>query len=124
MSVLERIFGKRIEQKQPVELTDENYEEIVLKSNLPVVVDVWGERCPPCSRLEPIIMTLAGKYDGDVVVAELNASRYPRTVVSLGVRSTPTVLYYRPRGRLVERVSGFRGRLYHEEVIDNELLAP
>jgi thioredoxin 1 len=122
MGILEKIFGKPIKEQLPISLNDDNFDDVVMMSEMPVVVDVWGERCAPCKKLEPIMMKLAGEYDEQVKVCELNASKNPQTAVRLKVRSTPTVLYYRPKGHLVERVHGFRGRLYHEEIIETELL--
>lgn len=122
MGFFSKIFGERVPDKQPVHLTDENFEQEVLRSEIPVVVDFWGDGCAPCSRLEPIIMKLAGKYDGEVKICEAHVKHNLRFARQFNVRSTPTVLYLRPRGRLAERVAGFRGRLYHEEIIDTELL--
>lgn len=122
MGILENIFGKPIREKTPISINDANFDEVVMRSEIPVIVDIWGESCPPCKKLEPIIMKLAGKYDGQVKVCELNAAANPRTMMRLKVRSTPTVLYYRAKGHLVERTTGFRGRLYHEEIIESDLL--
>ncbi|MBN2359846.1 MAG: thioredoxin [Deltaproteobacteria bacterium] len=106
---------------QPVSLTDQNFAQEVLQSKLPVLVDVWSDGCAPCMQLEPIVMDLAARYEGRLKVAELHASRAPRTLARLGVRGTPTVLYFKA-GREVERVVGFRGSLYHRDFIENELL--
>lgn len=106
---------------QPVALTDQNFTQEVLQSKLPVLVDVWSDGCAPCMQLEPIIMDLAARYDGKVKVAELHTSRAPRTLARLGVRGTPTVLYFK-NGRELERVVGFRGSLYHRDYIEHELL--
>lgn len=106
---------------QPVALTDQNFTQEVLQSKLPVLVDVWSDGCAPCMQLEPIIMDLAARYDGQLKVAELHASRAPHALARLGVRGTPTVIYFK-NGREVERVVGFRGSLYHRDYIDNELL--
>jgi thioredoxin 1 len=64
---------------------------------------------------------LAKKYKGEVKVAELNVQRGLRTARNLGVRGTPTVLYFRG-GAEVDRVTGFRGQAYHEDVIEEDLL--
>lgn len=122
MGILKKIFGEPIPEKLPTTVTDANFDEIVMQSEIPVVVDIWGQGCPPCKRLEPIMMKLAGKYEDDVLVCEMNAAQNPRTTVRFNVRSTPTLLYFRAHGHLIERVNGFRGRLYHEEVINTDLL--
>jgi thioredoxin-like negative regulator of GroEL len=104
-------------KKQPVHLDDASFEREVLKSSAPVIVDVWGARCAPCKQLEPIIMELAGAYDGRVKVCEVNAESAPRTMQRLGIQSTPTVLYFKA-GRELDRVSGFRSSLYHKQAIE------
>jgi len=106
----------------PVSVNDGNFQEEVLRSALPVVLDVWGPGCLPCKRLEPIVVDLATRYQGKVKVAELNAAAAPHTTARLGVRGTPTVIYFRQGGQEVERVVGFKGSLYHAEVIEQLLL--
>jgi len=123
MGFLSRWFGPRAPKVQPVHVDDANFVAEVLRSELPVVVDVWSPGCGPCRMLEPIIVDLATAYAGRVKVAELNASDAGRTAARFGVMGTPTVLFFRG-GREVERVVGFVGELYLREVIDDELLAP
>jgi len=71
--------------------------------------------------MEPVIIRLATRYKGRVKVAEINASAAPRTMQKLFVSATPTIIYFK-KGQELERVEGFRGELYHQEFIDNELL--
>jgi thioredoxin-like negative regulator of GroEL len=68
-----------------------------------------------------VIFGLVEKYAGRVKVAEINAAAAPRAMQRLGVRGTPTVIYFR-RGREVERVVGFRGELFHQQTVDEVLL--
>jgi len=121
MGVWSALFGPKEPEVRPVSVNDGNYRAEVLRSELPVMLDVWGPDCGPCRQLEPIVMALAKRYDGRVKVAEMNAAASPRTVGALGVRGTPTVLFFR-KGAIVERVVGFRGERYHDEVIRTELL--
>lgn len=109
------------EKVQPVSIDDDNFEAAVLRSELPVLLDVWTPTCVHCHKLEPIIMSLATKYEGRLKVCEVNGAEAVRTMRSLGVRGTPTVVYFY-QGREIERVSGFRGSLYHQELIEKELL--
>ncbi len=108
MGFLSRLFGPRPPKVQPAHLDDASFVREVLRSELPVVVDVWSPGCGPCRMLEPIIVDLATAYAGRVKVAELNAAESPRTAARYGVLGTPTVLFFR------------RGR----EVVEAELLAP
>jgi thioredoxin 1 len=123
MGFLSKLFGPREPKLMPVSIDDSNFEREVLRSELPVMLDVWGPGCAPCKQLEPIVIRFANEYRGRLKVAEVNAEAAPKTLQRLGVRGTPTVLYFRGR-REVERVVGFRGEPYHREIIETELLDP
>jgi thioredoxin 1 len=123
MGFLNRLFGDSVPDKQPLHLTDDNFVEEVLNSDVPVVVDFWGPGCPPCKKLEPVMMKLAGKYDGHIKVCEANTRENLQAVRRFKIRSTPSVLYFAPGGALVTQVRGFKGRLYHEEVLEAEFAA-
>jgi thioredoxin 1 len=120
MGWLGKIFGER-KVVQPVALHDGNFHDEVMRSPVPVLVDVWSDGCAPCRQMEPVIMDLAARYEGRLKVAEMNVERAPRTLARLGVRGTPTLLYFRG-GREVERVVGLRSSLYHRQLIDDEIL--
>lgn len=102
-------------------ITDENFKKEVLKSHLPVLLDVWSDGCGPCKMLEPVVVELSKKYRGRVKVAEVNAARAPKALAKLRVTATPTVLYFHG-GRVRERVVGYRAAHYHRDYLDNELL--
>ena len=110
-------------EQEPVALDDGNFVDEVRRSDVPVVVDVWSNGCQPCMHLVPTIKKLACKYDGRVKVAQLNVGAAPKTVRKLGVRGTPTVLFFK-NGAVVERVVGVRGQHYYEEVIEEDLIDP
>lgn len=120
MGLFSWLFGGPREEAPVVHVDDGNFEAEVLRSDLPVMLDVWGPGCGPCKQLEPIVMRLAGRYRGRVKVAELNAAEATATASRLGVRGTPTVLYFRG-GRVVERVVGFRGEAWHDEILRSDL---
>ncbi len=106
---------------EPVELSDANFATEVTKSKLPVMVDVWSNGCQPCAALVPTVKRLAAKYDGRVKVGQLNVGSGGKTAARLGVRGTPTVLFFK-NGSVVERVVGVRGQHYFEEIIEEDLL--
>jgi thioredoxin len=110
-------------EREPVELNDANFVAEVVKSDVPVMVDVWSAGCGPCAALVPTVKRLAAKYDGRMKVAQLNVGSGSRTAARLGVRGTPTVLFFK-KGAVVERVVGLRGQHYYEEIIEADLLAP
>ena len=108
-------------EEEPMELNDKNFHQEVMASKEPVVVDVWSHGCGPCSALVPTIRKLACKYKGKVKVAQLNVASGSKTASKLGVRGTPTILFFK-NGSVVERVVGMRGQHYFEEIIETELL--
>ena len=122
MSLLAKLFGPSEPEVWPQHVDDSNFKAEVTYSKVPVLLDIWGPGCAPCKQLEPIIVKLARRYHGKIKVAELNAEQAPRTARKLGVRGTPTVLYFRD-GHVVERVVGFRAEHYHRDFIERELLA-
>ena len=122
MGWLSKVFGPRAPRVQPAHVDDESFVDEVVRSGLPVVVDVWSPGCGPCRMLEPIVMDLAAEYAGRVKFAEVNAAEALETTARLGVMSTPTVVFVKG-GREVERVVGFVGATYLREIIDAELLA-
>ena len=120
MGFLSRLLAG-VPKAMPVHVDDSNFEREVMRSDLPVMLDVWGPDCVPCRHLEPIVMRLAGRYQGRVKVAEANAAGSPRTAARLGVQGTPTVVFFRGR-REVERVVGFKGEAWLDEIVQTELL--
>ena len=121
MGFLARLFGPKAPRVQPVHVDDDNFVAEVVRSGLPVVLDVWSPGCGPCRMLEPIVMDLASAYQGRVKVAEMNAAEAMEYTARFGVMGTPTVLFFK-KGREVERVTGFVGSRYLRQVIDEELL--
>lgn len=102
----------------PVELTDANFDELVLKSDKPVLVDFWAEWCGPCRMVGPIVEELAKEYDGKAVVAKMNVDFNPNVAVKFGIRSIPTLLFFKG-GQLVDRQVGAVPR----PVLENKLKA-
>jgi thioredoxin 1 len=121
MGFLSRLFGPGTPMVMPVHVNDANFVAEVSRSEIPVVLDVWGPGCGPCKMMEPIVISLATRYQGRVKVAELNAAESGATAARLGVMGTPTILFFKKR-REVDRVVGFVGERYLVEVVDEELL--
>lgn len=99
-----------------VTVTDENFDEVVGKSQLPVVVDFWAAWCGPCRMAEPVIEELAETYKGKVVIGKLNVDENQQKAAQFGVMSIPTVIGFKA-GQEVERKIGFGGKASYEELI-------
>lgn len=88
-----------------LEFTDSNFEEAVLKSEKPVLVDFSADWCPPCRAMSPVIDTIAVELKGKAIVGKLDVDGNPIFTAKFGVRNLPTFLVFK-EGKLVERVAG------------------
>ena len=78
-----------------LEFTDANFDELVIKSGKPVIVDLWAEWCGPCRMLTPIVEEMAKDYEGRAVIGKLNVDDNPGVTAKYGVRNIPTVLFFK-----------------------------
>jgi len=99
-----------------VHLGDDNFEQEVIKSDKPVLVDFWAPWCGPCRAIGPIIEELAEGYKDSVKVAKINVDDNPKTATIYGVMSIPTIVLFKD-GNVLEKLVGLvpKGRL--EELI-------
>ena len=100
-----------------LEITDANFEEAVLKSSQPVLVDFWAEWCGPCRMLGPIIEELSSDYDGRAVVGKVDVDSNQKFAAQFGVRNIPTVLIFKD-GELVNRQVGVSQKSVYSDYID------
>lgn len=101
-------------------ITDQNFQEEVLKSNLPVLVDFWAEWCQPCKLVAPIVEELAGEYTGKLKVGKLNVDENPEAAGNFGVMSIPTLMIFK-NGQPVKTVVGAQGKEVLKKAIDEAL---
>jgi len=102
--------------------TDGDFEQTVLKSDTPVLVDFWAEWCGPCRMIAPAVDGLAAEYQGRVAVGKLNIDNNPDTPSKYGVRSIPMLLLFKG-GEVVEASVGVTGKDQLAELLDKHLAA-
>ncbi|MCH8868564.1 MAG: thioredoxin [Chloroflexi bacterium] len=90
---------------KPITVTDANFDEEVLQSETPVLVDFWAEWCGPCKAIGPVIDELAEEYDGKVKFAKLDVDSNPKTPINYGIRGIPAMLIFNG-GSVAKQVVG------------------
>ena len=88
-----------------VSFTTSNFQEVVLNSDKPVLVDFWAEWCGPCKMIGPLIEELSTEMDGQAVIGKLNVDENPEIAANYGIRSIPTLLIFKG-GEMVDKIVG------------------
>ena len=101
-------------------LTDGNFDQSVVKSPQPVLVDFWAEWCGPCRRLAPTVDELATDYDGRITVGKLNVDDNPNTAFRYSIRGIPTLLLFKG-GQIVEQIVGLADKDSLKRLIDKHV---
>jgi thioredoxin 1 len=101
---------------KPITITDSNFNDEVLKSDKPVLIDFWAAWCGPCKMIAPIVDELAAEYEGKLKVGKLDVDDNQQTAIQFGVRSIPTLLIFKdgekketiigavPKGQIVQKL--------------------
>jgi thioredoxin 1 len=107
-------------KKMALEITDATFDNIVLQSEKPVLVDFWAAWCGPCRMVGPIIDELSNDYDGKAIVGKVDVDSNQEFAAKYGVRNIPTVLLFK-NGELVDRKVGVSPKQVYAEAIDSAL---
>lgn len=89
---------------EPLHITDESFEKIVMQSDLPVIVDFWAPWCNPCKMIAPTLDKLAKELEGKIVVAKVNTDDHAEWMQKFGIQGIPTLLFV------------FNGKVVHRQV--------
>jgi thioredoxin len=103
-----------------LQITDASFDEVVLKSDKPVLVDFWATWCGPCRMLGPVIEELATEYEGRVVVGKVDVDNNQEFAAKYGVRNIPTVLVFKD-GEVVGRQVGVAPKKIYTDALDSLL---
>ena len=88
-----------------IEVTDSNFDTVVLQSDKPVIVDFWAEWCGPCRVIGPLVKEISEEYGDKVVVTKLDVDSNPAVTNKFSIRNIPTVLFFK-NGQVVDKVVG------------------
>jgi thioredoxin 1 len=106
---------------KPQDVTDATFEEEVIKSDQPTLVDFWAPWCGPCRMVAPIVEELAGEYEGKVKFYKVNTDENPHVSARYGIRSIPTLLLFK-NGEPVQQIVGFRPKGDLKKRLDQALV--
>lgn len=90
---------------EPYHVQDNEFQQVVLESDIPVIVDFWAVWCGPCKLYDPIMKELAVEYDGKLKVCKLDVDNNQQIAMNYGIRSIPTVMIFKD-GKVVDQVIG------------------
>ena len=105
---------------KPIELTEETFEQEVLKAAVPVLVDFWAVWCGPCKTIAPYIEEFAAEYEGKLKVGKVDVDNHHQIAMQYGIRSMPTLLIFK-NGKVVEQIVGAAPKRILAEKISKHL---
>lgn len=101
-----------------IEFTDQNFDQEVLKSEKPVLVDFWAPWCGPCRMLGPVVEELAKEYTGKARIAKMNTDEHPNAATRYKISAIPTLLFFKG-GKMVEQMVGVHSKADIKKILDS-----
>jgi len=105
---------------KPIEVDDSNFEQVVLKSNVPVLVDFWAPWCRPCIMAAPVLEELAEEYSGRVTFAKLNVDQNAKTAAKYGIMAIPNLIIFK-NGQPLSQIVGYKPKAELKRDLDAAL---
>ncbi len=103
-----------------LEVTDDNFEAEIVKSDIPVMVDFWAEWCGPCKMVGPVVEELSKEYAGKIKIGKMDVDKNRETPAKFGIRSIPTLMLFK-NGELAQTIIGAQPKSYIEEELKKVL---
>ncbi len=109
--------------KKPVKVTDGSFKDEVMNAEQPVLVDFWATWCGPCRMIAPMIEELAVQFEGRAIVAKVDVDQNPQTAMQFGIRSIPTLLFFKD-GQVVDQLIGASSKKALAEKLESLVSQP
>jgi thioredoxin 1 len=110
-------------QTEPISITDKNFGEEVVQSDLPVLVDFWAPWCSPCQTIGPVVKEVGKEYGGRIKVGEMNVAENLQVSSTFGIRSLPTLILFKD-GKVVKKVAGALPEIRLKAMIEESIQCP
>jgi len=120
LNLLRSTGGNYMASKNVLTLTESNFDQEVLQSDKPVLVDFWAVWCAPCSMIVPTVEAIAQEYEGKVKVGKVNVDENSQLAIRYGIRAIPTLLLFKD-GKVVEQMIGVQPKETIKSLVDKYL---